>query len=229
VTLSLISGSGQRQTLASSIATQLRQAIMRGELAPGAKLHVAELREKFAVSLSPLREALSRLGSEGLLEIEDLRGYRVAAISAANLSEVIRLRTELEPYALREAMARSDVAWRGGLFEALSELESCPRLPNVEENSEAWELKHRLFHFALLGGCQMPILLDFLNTLHDLSDRYRRLFLQTNPPDRDVPSEHRRIFEAAHSGEVEVACALLRQHVQRTGQNVQNALLQREP
>jgi GntR family carbon starvation induced transcriptional regulator len=216
-----------RQTLASAISSQLRHAIMRGELPPGGKLHVADLQEKFAVSLSPLREALSRLGSEGLLEIEDLRGYRVAAVSADNLTEVICLRTELEILALREAMARSDAGWVDRLKGALLALESCPRFSGDEAGDEAWELGHRRFHMALLAGCEMPMLLAFLNTLHDLSDRYRRLFLQTHPPDRDVPSEHRRLYEAASLGEVDVACALLRQHIQRTGRNVRAALLER--
>jgi GntR family carbon starvation induced transcriptional regulator len=91
-----------RQTLASTIAINLRRSIMRGDLPPGAKLHVEELRERFDVSLSPLREALSRLGSAGFVEIEDQRGYRVAAVSDENLSEVIRLRMELESLALLE-------------------------------------------------------------------------------------------------------------------------------
>jgi DNA-binding GntR family transcriptional regulator len=226
MSLTSMSEEGQRRTLASIIASQLRQEIMRGELPPGAKLHVADLRERFAVSLSPLREALSRLGSEGFLDIEDLRGYRVASVSAENLTEVIRLRTELETLALREAISRADSGYSSRLHEALLAVEACPRIPADPEGIEAWELCHRRFHLALLDGCEMPMLLGFLDTLHDLSDRYRRLFFRTHAPDRDVPAEHRRIYEAASAGEADVACALLRRHVQRTGENARAALLE---
>jgi DNA-binding GntR family transcriptional regulator len=160
-----------------------------------------------------------------LVEIEDLRGYRVAAVSADNLTEVILLRMDLEPLALREAMARADAGWGERLRVTLTALEHCGRTPGDEAQSDIWEARHRQFHLALLEGCQMPMLLSFLKGLHDLSDRYRRLFLRTHPPDRDVPSEHRRIHEAAAAGETEVACALLRQHIQRTGQNVHAALV----
>ncbi len=220
----LIRERGERQTLATAISSELRREIMRGDLRPGAKLHVSDLRDRFAVSLSPLREALSRLGSEGLLEIEDLRGYRVAPVSTANLTEVVRLRMELEPLALGEAIKRSDGAWGDRLTYAFQDLQRLPRLQGDPNGDEAWEIQHRRYHFALLDGCQMPMLVAFLNTLHDLSDRYRRLFLQSHAPDRDVPAEHRRIVEAAVLGETEVACALLRQHIERTGKNVLFAL-----
>ena len=80
---------------------------------PGVKLHLDNMREAFGVSLSPLREALCRLESEGLVKIEDQRGYRVTAVSPDNLKEVIRLRVDLEGTALREAIEHGDLAWEG--------------------------------------------------------------------------------------------------------------------
>lgn len=70
-------------TRATTLVSQLRSSIMRGDYEPGARLHLDSMRKAFDVSFSPLREALCRLESEGLVRIEDQRGYRVAPVSAA--------------------------------------------------------------------------------------------------------------------------------------------------
>jgi DNA-binding GntR family transcriptional regulator len=71
----------------------------------------------------------------------------------------------------------------------------------------------------------MPLLLQFCTTLHDLSDRYRRLFLQKNPTDRDVQREHNAIADATVSRQGDKAAHLLRQHIERTGTNILKSLI----
>src|SRR6185437_17138450 len=90
-----------------------RAAIMRGDLMPGTKLNLDRMRESFGVSLSPLREALCRLESDGLVTVVDQRGYRVTSVSDENLAEVTQLRVKLECWALKEAMVHGDVVWEG--------------------------------------------------------------------------------------------------------------------
>ncbi len=109
-------------TLSTTLAERLRGAIMRGDLVPGSKLVLDRMRASYGVSLSPLREALCRLESEGLVQVEDQRGYRVAPVSADNLTEVIRLRVELEGMAAREAILHGDAAWEGRILSALHQL-----------------------------------------------------------------------------------------------------------
>jgi DNA-binding GntR family transcriptional regulator len=87
-----------------------------------------------------------------------------------------------------------------------------------------WEKAHRAFHQSLLSACRMPLLLNFCTTLHDLSDRYRRLFLENHPIDRDVAEEHRNICDATLERRADQACALLRDHIERTGHMVLHAL-----
>jgi DNA-binding GntR family transcriptional regulator len=70
----------------------------------------------------------------------------------------------------------------------------------------------------------MPLLLQFCTTLHDLSDRYRRLFLEKNPTDRDVQEEHIAIANATVTRQADKAADLLRQHIERTGTNVLKSL-----
>ena len=82
-------------TLASTVAGRLRAAIITGQMAPGSKVNIDRVRDQLGVSLSPLREALSRLFSEGFLTFQDNRGYRVAPVSESDLRQIIQLRINL--------------------------------------------------------------------------------------------------------------------------------------
>lgn len=214
----------EARTVASQLMGRLRTEILRGDLVPGSKLNLEELKTRFKVSLSPLREALSRLGADGLVQVEDQRGYWVAPISRADLAEVTRLRMELEGIALRESIALGGPEWEAEIVAAAEMLQGQGR-DGPSRDVHAWETAHRRYHFTLLSACGMPLLLRFIANLHDLSDRYRRLFLLANPGDRDVLGEHQRIMDATLERQSDVAVALLRQHIQRTGDNVARALL----
>jgi GntR family transcriptional regulator, carbon starvation induced regulator len=208
-------------TLASMIASRLRLAIIRGDLAPGERLKLGELRESFDVSLSPLREALSRLGSEGFLVIEDQRGYRVPPVSEKNLAEIVRLRRDFETYALREAVLKRNLDWETAVTAALYRLQRTQRT-NPDE-IDTWEERHREFHLSLISASEMPLLLNMCGMLHDHFDRYRRVFLASSPDSR-VPTEHQRIADAAIDGRTEEACDLLRQHIEWAGDKARRAV-----
>lgn len=211
-------------TLSSTLLAKVRSSIMRGDLMPGTKLNLDRMRATYGVSLSPLREALCRLESEGLVTIVDQRGYRVAPVSSDNLAEVIRLRVELECLAAKEAMEHGDAEWEGQILAALHKLNRCKRTSRSGEEQEAWEAAHRVFHAELIAACRMPLLRQFCETLHDQSDRYRRIFLKSHEPDRSVPTEHQMIAEAIIARRIRDATSLLRDHIERTGRNIQAAL-----
>jgi DNA-binding GntR family transcriptional regulator len=204
-------------SLTASVAIQVRAAILQGAYAPGSKLRLDDLRREYGVSLSPLREALTRLAAEGLVQITDQRGYRVAPVSAENLVEVTKLRTQLEVMALTESLAKGDDHWEDSLVAAHHRLN---RLERDGTRGEGWEKAHRAFHLTLFAACGMPLLLRFCGTLHDLSDRYRRLFLVRHAPDANVPGEHQAIFDAAMARDARRAAEILTRHLERTGHNV---------
>jgi DNA-binding GntR family transcriptional regulator len=211
-------------TLSTTLVARLRASIMRGELLPGSKLNLARLRTAFGVSLSPLREALCRLENDGLVALVDQRGYRVTPVSPSNLIEIIRLRVELEGLAVKEAIEHGDVAWEGRVLGSLHQLSRCKRGSRSPEEQEAWEIAHRAFHAELISACQMPLLQQFCATLHDQSDRYRRIFLKKHRPDRDVPAEHTAMAHAMIERRTRDATRILREHIERTGRNIQAAL-----
>lgn len=214
-------------TLASSIAARLRTAIMDGELPPGARLRLEDLRAKYEVSLSPLREALSRLSMDGLVEAEEQKGYRVAPVSVDNYAEITLLRIQLETLALVRSIELGDDAWESALVGALHRLHKQELQRTEDSPIEGWELVHREFHNALIAASRMPMLLKMCATLHDLSDRYRRILLRSRPFDRDVGDEHQLIMEAALARNADKAARLLQQHVERTTANVRAMLVKR--
>jgi GntR family carbon starvation induced transcriptional regulator len=212
------------KTMSTTLVTRIRTSIMRGDLMPGTKLNLDRMRESFGVSLSPLREALCRLESDGLVTVMDQRGYRVTPVSESNLAEIIALRVNLECTALKEAMLHGDVAWEGRILATLHQLSRCKGGSRAAAEQEAWEAAHRAFHSELISACGMPLLRQFCATLHDQSDRYRRIFLKKHKPDRNVPKEHAAIAEAVIERRARDAMQMLRDHVERTGRNVQAAL-----
>ena len=166
-----------KNTIASRLVDRLHEAILAGELKPGAKINLEQVRRTWRVSLSPLREALARLIAVGLVELHDNRGYSVTQVSLGNLEEIIQVRMEVECRALAFAIAQGDLGWESDLMRALHRLNRTVRNPGQPETLEAWEHAHRNFHLALIAGCKMPLLINFCRMLHSLNDRYRRIFL----------------------------------------------------
>jgi DNA-binding GntR family transcriptional regulator len=204
-------------TLSSEIIDRLRDEILKGAIVPGTKLRADDLKSKFNVSLTPVREALMRLASEGLVIAEDQRGFRVAPISRENLKEVNALRITLECMALRQAIEHADLEWETTIVAALHRLSvhNSRRLGDPVEINDEWERCHRAFHMALINACGMPVLLGFCKVLHDMSDRYRRVFLKaTRPVDRQ--KEHERIANAARKRDADLAIRLLTKHIAAT-------------
>jgi DNA-binding GntR family transcriptional regulator len=204
-------------TLVSGIADRLRIEILGGRIEPGAKLRADDLKTKFEVSLTPVREALMRLSAEGLVIAEDQRGFRVAPVSLHNLKEVTELRVALECLALRLAIEAGDLEWESNIVATAHRLAALTSRPAGGQAviNEEWEKWHRKFHFALIAACNMPLLIAFCKTANDLCDRYRRIYLPfIRPVDR--LKDHNRIAEAACKRDGGLAVKLLEEHVRRT-------------
>lgn len=204
-------------TLVSSIADRLRFEILGGRIKPGAKLRADDLKTKFEVSLTPVREALMRLSAEGLVIAEDQRGFRVAPISLQNLKEVTELRVALECLALAHAIAAGDLEWETNIVATAHRLGALTSRPSNDQAviNEEWEEWHRKFHFALIAACNMPLLIAFCKTANDLCDRYRRIFLPFIRP-IDRLNDHNRIAEATCKRDSALATRLLADHIRKT-------------
>ncbi len=202
-------------TLASSAYEVMRQDIMEGRIPPGEKLQFDALRERYDVGISPIREALSRLHSDGWVEREEQRGYRVSAISRDELVDVVRTRTLIECVAIDEAMKTRSVAAEEAMVLAYHRLSKERRLTSEGNRNFEWEKRHRQFHMALIAGCQLKWIIQFVEQLFDVQERYR-LLSASRHPERSELDEHRAMLDAYVAGDAGEVKRLLAAHYQVT-------------
>ncbi|MDB5964820.1 MAG: csiR [Polaromonas sp.] len=214
------------KTLADRALRLLREDILAVRLAPDTRLRVAELQKRYGLGISPLREALLRLVSEGFVVAEGQRGFAVASVSLAELEDLTRARIRLEGVLLAEAIALGDADWEAGVVAAFHRL-SRASLPLDLHDLDAtahWEACHRAFHDALVAGCGSPWLLRMHAQLADHSKRYRRIRLfHSVPPsqlERSVNDEHQDLMRAVMDRDAPRAVALAQSHLNNTASAV---------
>ena len=134
---------------------QLRSDILHGRLRPTERLRINALAERYDVGATAIREALSRLVADGLVEAEEQRGFCVARVSREDLLDLTQTRIDVESLALRRAVERGDVEWESHLLSAFHRL-SKAHLPTTPEHRLLWAATHRQFHEALVAGCGLP-------------------------------------------------------------------------
>ena len=210
------------ESITSRIYAQLKNDIIIGKLTPGLKLKIESLRRDYDVGTSPIREALSLLTSDHLVERIDQRGFRVADISEAEFSELLQTRCWLEERALRESMRHATPEWEERVVLASYRLSRIPRSFSTETfvGNNAWEAAHRHFHMILLSECGSSILLRFCGQLYDQNIRYRQISGASAYPKRDIVAEHDAIRDAVLGGDADLACRLLIDHYTQTGKFV---------
>jgi DNA-binding GntR family transcriptional regulator len=210
--------SGSRETLATSVYVQLRADLLRGALPPDSRLRVERLIATYGAGASPIREALNRLASEGLLVRHDQRGFFVVPVSRPDLGELTRTRCWLEERALRESIAHRTQEWEDAIVLSLHRLSRTPRLRGNEAHAAnpEWEKLHREFHQNLISACRSRWLMGFCNQLADHAFRYRQIARIVAGAPRDELAEHRTIAERAIDGDADGAVAALTDHYQLT-------------
>jgi DNA-binding GntR family transcriptional regulator len=204
-------------TLATAVYEAIRVDIIEGRYEPDEKLQFDSLRERYSIGISPIREALSRLHSDGWVVREEQRGYRVAAVSRDDLLQLVRTRILLEGAAISESLAHQDTAVEEALVLAFHRLSKEPRyLPGEGlQRNPAWMQRHRQFHLALVAGCKLKWLMQYCEQLFDVAERYRLLAADSHP-ERKEKDEHRAMLEAFLAGDAALVTDLLARHYQVT-------------
>ena len=183
-------------TIAGRIFESLKADVLVGRLPPNGRLNIDSLREKYDVSLSPMREALARLASTGLIVASDHRGYRVAEISRADLEDLGRTRKQIERAAISEAMRLGDDDWEAGLAGAIHALSKATRVKDGRlDYGPEWEARHRAFHLAMVSGCMSPRMIQIWCGLFDQGIRYRQIAQMLDLYHGDTPTEHMELFQ----------------------------------
>jgi len=209
------------RTQTSLAIKRLRAEIISGRLKPNEKLRVLMLAERYQLGPSPLREALSRLVTDGLVEAYDQRGFRVSPISREDLIDLTESRCGIECLALGASIKLGDVAWESDVLAAFHRLSHCPLPTKITDDGlaeTAWAECHREFHRMLIAACRSEWLMYFSGLLYEQSERYRTLAAISiaEKRTRDVPQEHEDIMRAVIGRDTDAACALVKQHFWQT-------------
>jgi DNA-binding GntR family transcriptional regulator len=194
----------------------LRSELLNGVLHPSQKLKMVELTERFGVSQSVVREALTRLTEQGLLVSTPQRGFRVRDLSIEDIAELTESRVQIESLALRLAIERGDLQWETGILAAHHRLDRTPVIRDDGTVSEDWTLQHRDFHQALLTGCGNRRLESVATALRDSAELYRRWYwVLTDDHQRDLAREHRQLRELTLARDADGAIEVLTEHIDR--------------
>lgn len=161
-------------TVGASTYERIKRDSIFGDLAPGTKLKLDGLRERYAASVSTLRETLNRLASEGFVDAAEQRGFFVRAVSYADLTEIAELRILLECTALESALKNGDADWEGDLVAAHHKLHLIERKMQAGDTAqkELWKRYDWEFHQAMIRACHSQNLLALHAVIFDKYLRY---------------------------------------------------------
>jgi GntR family transcriptional regulator, carbon starvation induced regulator len=214
------------QTLTASALSRIRLDIIACRLMPNERLRFEALRERYGMGVSPLREALMRLEAEGLVQLEQNKGFRVSEVSRENLLDLMQTRIEIESIALRWSLEKGGVEWEANLLGAFHRLSRQTKLdPNKRETiNEAWSREHAAFHAALVSACGSETLILIRQRLFEQAERYVSLSIMSNGPLRDDVGEHKQLMRAALNRDVDKTVELNRLHISRTTDKVAASL-----
>lgn len=217
LTMSEAADHGASRSLTLVAFDGLRSDILAGDLRPRDRLRIQQLTERYDVGATAVREALSRLVTEGLVTAEDQRGFCVADVSGDELQDLTRTRLWIEQSALRTAIEQGDLEWETDVLASFHRLSRMPPPSTGPRAATAWRQAHRQFHFALVRGCGSAWTLRLCSMLYDQTERYRNLAGKAREAaSRDVLAEHREILEATLARDATQACDLLARHFEST-------------
>lgn len=213
------------RSLTTQAFERLRRDILQGHLAPSERLRIQALSERYQIGATAIREALSRLVTDGLVESEDQRGFAVAPVSREELIDLTQTRIQVEQMALRMAVGKGDLEWETQVLSSFHRLSRLESQPWSEELLAQWATAHRQFHDALIRGCGSAWTLRLCRLLYDKSERYRNLSaVEGKQRGRDVTQEHKELADAAMARDADALCRAIEHHFATTTELIVDAL-----
>lgn len=211
-----------RKNIADSIASQLREAIVKGLLQAGEELNQVEIAERFAVSRIPVREALKMLESEGLIRSTPHKRAVVSPLDEESLINLYEIRSSLECLALRkgaENLLEEDVAHLKGLIA---------QMLTVTDHLEWMELNHTFHDYIYDKSGNQPLCV-MIHQLRSNTERYFWVKSTSIVRNTEAAEEHMSILSACVQKDPDVACSRLTEHLNRTLNGLLKSLRERTP
>lgn len=200
----------QRVSVVDNVTVLLRRALLAGEIKPGERIKVADLEKSFGVSHIPIREAVRRLESEGLIVALPQRAAVAAGVDLIDLGGLYDLRRIIECEVIRRSVESMSTEQVERVRKALETLEA---VAEDHESPRFWELHHD-FHWALLEPGASAWIERVLEQIWLASQRYVRLFVADTVD--DAMSDHRELLLCCEERDAVRAEEILRRHLDRT-------------
>lgn len=219
----------QSTTATEAAVRKLKQDIMSGALAPDSQLKMRELKSRYGIGASPMREALAQLAAEGFVHQRAQKGFRVPPVSIEELIDITKTRQFVESEAVRLAIENATPEWEEEIVASYHVLErAIILLKNGEKERDYFEERHHRFHRALISACPLHSLREFCDDLYIRKTRYRRLLGGYGFTAKEVIGEHRVLMDAVLSRKVARAQQVIRAHIAITNDVIAEVLRSKE-
>ncbi len=210
----------ERMPLGQYVFEKLKQAIIRGEIAPGDRLVENRIADALSISRTPVREAIHKLEREGLLKKLPKGGFMAVSLSREDVRETFGIRSVLESYAARLAAVNHQQEEIKALEEKIAEFQSHLDRGALEELTRI----NTEFHNILYGLSKNPKLIKMINDLRDQIYRYRKIILKISDMGKTSNADHREMLMAIKNRDEDRVEKLVREHISRGQAIVLNAL-----
>ncbi|PST87527.1 XRE family transcriptional regulator [Photobacterium iliopiscarium] len=204
-------------TISDRVMYQIRHDILCGEFEAGQKLILSELKERYQVGGTPLREAMVQLSWQKYVTMKPQKGFWVAKVSLDELRGILKTRLALGHVALQDAIKKGDEAWELQILTAFHKLNRLNPESALFDYDE-WEWRHKEFHLSLISCEGSEFIRDMISHIYDQQERYRHFLLNARlSPEKQYHDngEHEALMKAVLARNAELACQLLQEHSER--------------
>lgn len=204
-----------RRLLGQHVYENLKQAIVKGDLAPGSRVVESRVASVLGISRTPVREAIHKLDREGLLRHNKAGGFSVKGLTREEIQETLGIRSVLESYAARLAAIYHQEKELAPLEKKISEYQTCLGRGELEAllriNTE--------FHDLLYALGRSPLLIKMINDLREQIYRFRRVILKMEKMAKTSNQDHKLMLKFIRKRDAEGVEKLVREHILR-GQEI---------
>jgi len=203
----VLSPSARPRTATDYVSESLRRSILNGDLEGGTRLSLAEIASTFAVSTTPVREALRELSFEGLVRMDRYRGGVVNAVTKSEVEEIVRIRRVLEPIAAREAVDGMTPDILAGARAILDRMAASP-------SWDVWVQGNRAFHRKIYEASSSRRLVSLIKGLQDTQVVFVSATLRKSPMlEETATKDHNEMLEAIVAGDSELLIEITLRHL----------------
>jgi GntR family carbon starvation induced transcriptional regulator len=206
------------KNLVNQCFNAIKDGVISGKYWPGSKLNISGIAAEMKVGPTPIREALSRLSTTGLVKYIDNCGFIAAPISEIEVRDLFQTFVELEQLALEKALSHGQDTWEAGIVAALYQLSLVEKGETLTPHLyPLWKERNDAFHRALIAGCPSACLLGLRNDVYQRFDRYLNLIFSLEFKNQESVQldhkEHEILAAIALERNKEKMAFLIKEHV----------------